>query len=132
MTNDECRMEKGELRRNARVFPGVRHLPAGRQVRHSPFVIAGPFRLFLRDSLVDHQYSPNAFQGLGNKLYNHMCCGQPVIGPAGSGSEDIIRQYDRGLSVDTSKPEEIAEAMERIYGQLARELRAPSDRRSSS
>jgi len=34
-------MEKGELRRNARVFPGV---------RHSSFVIAGPFRLFLRDS----------------------------------------------------------------------------------
>lgn len=61
--------------------------------------------------LVALQPGGNTFKSLNNKLYNYMCCGQPVIVPKGSTSEALVRQYDCGLVVDTTRPEEIADAI---------------------
>ncbi|MCD6303509.1 MAG: glycosyltransferase family 4 protein [Planctomycetes bacterium] len=66
--------------------------------------------------LACHQYSPNNFMSLGNKVYNYMCCGQPVIAPAGSATADIVRRYDCGLPADSSDPRQIARAMVRLAG----------------
>jgi len=68
--------------------------------------------------LICHQYSPNSFLSLNNKLYNYMSCSQPVIGPEGSATADMIRRYDCGLCVDTSRPTEIAEAIEMLAGDV--------------
>ncbi|GAH63923.1 unnamed protein product, partial [marine sediment metagenome] len=54
------------------------------------------------------------FLSLNNKLYNYMSCGQAVVGPAGSVTADMIRKYDCGVCVDTSKPEEIASAIVKL------------------
>jgi len=64
--------------------------------------------------LICHQYTPNSFLSLNNKLYNYMSCGQAVIGPAGSVTADMISKYDCGMCVDTSKPEEIAGAIGKL------------------
>ncbi len=64
--------------------------------------------------LICHQYTPNSFLSLNNKLYNYMSCGQAIIAPKGSVTEDMIRRYDCGLCVDTSKPEEIADAIDKL------------------
>jgi glycosyltransferase involved in cell wall biosynthesis len=64
--------------------------------------------------LICHQYTPNSFLSLNNKLYNYMSCGQAVIGPEGSVTADMIRKYNCGLCVDTSKPKDIADAILRL------------------
>ena len=64
--------------------------------------------------LIGLQYAPNSYKSLNNKFYNYMSCGQPVIGPTGSVTADMIRKYDCGLCVDTSTPEEIAGAIGKL------------------
>jgi len=64
--------------------------------------------------LICLQYAPNSFLSLNNKLYNYMSCGQAIIGPYDSVTADMIRKYDCGLCVDTSKPEEIAGAIVKL------------------
>lgn len=61
--------------------------------------------------LICLQNTPNNFMSLSNKLYNYMSCGHAIIGPEGSATADMINKYECGLCVDTSQPEEIAEAI---------------------
>lgn len=122
-----------------------------------PYELIGRIESQAQIGLICHQYTPNSFLSLNNKMYNYMSCGQPVIAPVGSMTAHEIKKYNCGLCIDTSKPEEIAEAilklagdpelrkrlgangrkaierelgwhkmeerLERIYGQLAEELR---------
>ena len=61
--------------------------------------------------IVAMQPTPNNYLSLSNKLYNAMACGQALIVPKGSASADIVQDYACGVVVDTTKPEEIAEAI---------------------
>jgi len=61
--------------------------------------------------LICHQYTPNSFLSLNNKLYNYASCGQAIIGPKGSATAEMLRKYDCGLCVDTTNPQEIADAI---------------------
>ena len=40
-----------------------------------------------------------------------MACGLAVLGMQGSETEKILKQYDCGITVDTTKPEEIAKGI---------------------
>lgn len=61
--------------------------------------------------LICSQPIPNHMKGLSNKLYNYMACGLAVLGMQGSESEKIIKQYDCGITVDTTRPAEIAKGI---------------------
>lgn len=73
--------------------------------------------------LVTLQPGGNTFRSLNNKLYNYIACGQPVIGPQGSATEVMIRQYDCGLVVDTTRPAAIADAILRLTRDAALRIR---------
>jgi glycosyltransferase involved in cell wall biosynthesis len=64
--------------------------------------------------LVTMQPSGNNLGSLSNKVYSYMACGQAVIVPAGSASEELVRNYDCGLAVDTTQPAAIAAAIVRL------------------
>ncbi len=76
-----------------------------------PYEDVGPMMARAHIGLVAHQYTINAWRSLNNKMYNYMCCGQPVIGPEGSATADMLRKYDCGLCVDTSSSQAIADAI---------------------
>jgi glycosyltransferase involved in cell wall biosynthesis len=61
--------------------------------------------------IIAMQPTPNNYLGLSNKLFNYMACGMPLIAPRGSASADLIEKHDSGLVVDTTSPEDIADAM---------------------
>jgi glycosyltransferase involved in cell wall biosynthesis len=61
--------------------------------------------------LIAMQPTPNNYLGLSNKLFNYMACGMSLITPIGSASAELVREYDSGLTVDTTSPEAIAGAM---------------------
>lgn len=61
--------------------------------------------------LICMQPLPNNMKSLSNKLYNYMACGLAVIGPKKSATEELLLKYQAGLCVDTTKPDEIAEAV---------------------
>jgi len=61
--------------------------------------------------LICSQPVPNHMLSLSNKLYNYMACGLAVLGMKGSETEKIIQAYECGITVDTSRPEEIAKGI---------------------
>ena len=61
--------------------------------------------------LICMQPLPNNLMGLSNKLFDYMSCGLAVIGPKKSATEDILSKYKAGLCVDTTNPDEIANAI---------------------
>lgn len=61
--------------------------------------------------LICSQPVPNHMLSLSNKLYNYMACGLAVLGMKGSETEKIIQQYQCGITVDTSQPQEIAKGI---------------------
>ncbi|MCX5654030.1 MAG: glycosyltransferase family 4 protein [Planctomycetota bacterium] len=69
--------------------------------------------------IVAMQPTPNNYLSLSNKIYNYMCCAQAVIVPRGSATADLVRDADCGLAVDTTRPEEIAEAIVMLVEDLA-------------
>lgn len=79
-----------------------------------PYEEVGRLESTAQIGLVALQPGGNTFKSLNNKLYNYMSCGQPVIAPMGSATEDMVRQYDCGLLVDTTCPEDIATAIVRL------------------
>lgn len=64
--------------------------------------------------IVCMQPTPNNFLSLSNKIYNYMACGLASIVPAGSASADLVAAHDAGLAVDTTNPQEVAEAFVRL------------------
>ena len=76
-----------------------------------PYKQIGKIESQAQIGLICHQYTPNSFLSLNNKLYNYMSCGQAIIGPAGSATADMIEKYKVGLSVNTTKPKNIAHAI---------------------
>ncbi len=61
--------------------------------------------------LICSQPVPNHMLGLSNKLYNYMACGLAVLGMKGSETEKIILEHECGITVDTSRPKEIAKGI---------------------
>lgn len=61
--------------------------------------------------LICSQPIPNHMLSLSNKLYTYMACGLAVIGMKGSETEKILARHRCGIGVDTTKPEEIAQAI---------------------
>ncbi len=76
-----------------------------------PLLEMGKVESTAQIGLICFQKTPNNFMSLSNKLYNYMSCGQAIVGPAGSATEEIITKYNCGICVDTSNPDEIAEAI---------------------
>lgn len=64
--------------------------------------------------LVTMQPTGNNSGGLSNKLFSYMASGHAVIVPAGSATEQLTRQYDCGVPVDTTNPADIAAAVVRL------------------
>jgi glycosyltransferase involved in cell wall biosynthesis len=83
-----------------------------------PYEEIGKIESQAQIGLICHQYTPNSFLSLNNKLYNYMSCGQAIIGPAGSATADMIEKYKVGLSVDTTNPEKIADAIIKLAENL--------------
>ena len=86
-----------------------------------PYEEIGRLESAAQIGLVTLQPGGNTFKSLNNKLYNYMSCGQAVIGPAGSATEEMLQKYECGLVVDTTRPDKIAEAIVRLA--TDRELR---------
>lgn len=76
-----------------------------------PYAEIGRIEARAQIGLATLQPGGNTFRSLNNKLYNYMSCGQPVIGPIGSATETMLRQYHCGLAVDTTQPKDIADAI---------------------
>ena len=74
--------------------------------------------------LVTMQPSGNNYNGLSNKLFSYMACGQAVIVPAGSASEELATRFGAGIAVDATDPASIADAIVRLHDDhdLRREL----------
>jgi glycosyltransferase involved in cell wall biosynthesis len=64
--------------------------------------------------IVAMQPTVNNYLSLSNKIYSYMCCAQPAIVPVGSATEDLVREADCGLAVDTTEPQQIARAILRL------------------
>ena len=78
---------------------------------HLPWTEFGKIEATGQIGLICSQPVPNHMLSLSNKLYNYMACGLAVLGMKGSETEKIIQQYSAGITVDTSKPEEIAKGI---------------------
>ncbi len=61
--------------------------------------------------LICMQPLPNNMKGLSNKLFDYMSCGLAVIGPNMSATKTLLDKYEAGICVDTTKANEIAEAI---------------------
>jgi glycosyltransferase involved in cell wall biosynthesis len=57
---------------------------------------------------------PSRWEGMPNALLEAMACGLPCVATRVSGSEDIVSDAGNGLLVDSERPEELAQAMQRI------------------
>jgi glycosyltransferase involved in cell wall biosynthesis len=79
-----------------------------------PYDEIGAIESSAQVGLVTLQPGGNTFKSLNNKLYNYMSCALAVIAPAGSMTEHLVREYDCGLVVDTTKPQDIADAIIRL------------------
>ena len=61
--------------------------------------------------LICSQPIPNHMLSLSNKLYTYMACGLAIVGMKDSETEKILKKYNCGIAVDTTKPERIAEGI---------------------
>ena len=61
--------------------------------------------------LVAMRPSANNYGSLSNKLFNYMCTGQAVIGPAGSDTAQVLEHANCGVAVDVNDPQSLAEAL---------------------
>ncbi len=57
---------------------------------------------------------PSRWEGMPNALLEAMACGLPCVATRVSGSEDIIRDGENGLLVESGQPEPLAEALYRM------------------
>jgi glycosyltransferase involved in cell wall biosynthesis len=64
--------------------------------------------------VVAMQPSLNNFTSLSNKLMSYMACGQAVVVPRGSASARIVQQFGCGVAVDSTVPEQLAEALVKL------------------
>ncbi len=58
--------------------------------------------------------TPNNIHGLPNKLFEYMAVGLPVIASDFPNYREILTENDAGICADSTKPEVVAEAMEKL------------------
>jgi glycosyltransferase involved in cell wall biosynthesis len=80
-----------------------------------PYAEVGQVDATAQIGVVTLQPSGNNYGSLSNKVYSYMACGQAVIVPQGSATEELVAKYDCGLAVDVTRPEAIAQAILQLH-----------------